>query len=131
LFNGLHTVVPSFLILPNKQSGTLKFMAGLREVPSRHLPEAPYYRVLRHHRNNRKSCASNLRFPHAKQFLRKLPAISVRGYKNVRRPSSRTKKYLKIFSLKSNKLLARRGANMSLVTTTHHYHKILKLRYFL
>jgi hypothetical protein len=50
------------------------------------------------HWNNRKCDASKLRFPHAKEFFRKLTAIWSRGLQNFRQPCHTPKKFKEYLS---------------------------------
>jgi hypothetical protein len=61
--------------------------AGLKGGAARQMPGA-----LRYHRNNMKY-AGKLRFPYAKEFLRKWSVIWACALKNVRQPCSRPKKF--------------------------------------
>ena len=69
------------------------------------MPGSPLYiRALRRHWNNRKCGAIKLRFPHAKEILRKLLAVLARALKNVCHPCPKPKKF---------KEVAFRGAKLS------------------
>ena len=85
----------NWLTLPVVRSGTARQLHG-----------APTYKHCQDvNWNNHTHAASNLRFPHAKEFIWKLSAIWAHAVKNVCQNSARVKKFKKLSVLRSAKLL--------------------------
>jgi hypothetical protein len=69
-------------------------LASQRAAIRGKLARAPSYKGAKMSlKKNWKSCASKLKIPHAKEFIRNLPAIWARALKNIHQSSTRPKMF--------------------------------------